>query len=272
MSSPAPIAIGGVGGSGTRLIAALAIGLGLRAGPDLNEPNDNLWFTLLFKAADVPDLAPADFAARAAIFTAAMDGSRALTADERVLVEALAAEDRPQHPRDWMQIRARSLLAAAAAPRALSPRWGWKEPNTHIVLPQWLAVRPDLRYIHVVRNGLDMALSRNQNQRALWGPRLLGRPVQDTRRDALAYWVAVHRRIAELGASLGENFLWLDYDRLCREPEVGLAELGDFLAVPRADALALRSLVVTGENRGRGVNLDEFDPADLHYLQSIGHL
>jgi hypothetical protein len=270
----APVAIGGVGGSGTRLVAALAIALGVRPGRDLNGPNDNLWFTLLFKSADVPDLAPADFAARAAIFVAAMDGSRALDADERALVERLAADDRPQHPRDWLQGRARSLLSATRAPQPLSPRWGWKEPNTHVVLPQWRVVRPDLRYVHVVRNGLDMALSANQNQRALWGPRLLGRAVHDSPRDALAYWVAAHRRIAGIGAALGDDFLWLDYDRLCRDPDAGLAELADFLAVPRADALALRDRVETPASTGRGgdVSLELFDPADLAYLRGIGHL
>ena len=44
-----PVVIGGVGGSGTRLIAQCLNELGFFLGPDLNEANDNLWFTLLFK-------------------------------------------------------------------------------------------------------------------------------------------------------------------------------------------------------------------------------
>ena len=44
-----PIAVGGVGGSGTRVIAEILIQLGFYLGKDLNASRDNLWFTLLFK-------------------------------------------------------------------------------------------------------------------------------------------------------------------------------------------------------------------------------
>jgi hypothetical protein len=47
---PAPfVVVGGVGGSGTRLVATCLQRLGVRIGPDLNESLDNLFFTLLFK-------------------------------------------------------------------------------------------------------------------------------------------------------------------------------------------------------------------------------
>jgi len=48
-STEAPVAIGGVGGSGTRLIAQCLKELGYFIGSDLNESNDNLLFTALFK-------------------------------------------------------------------------------------------------------------------------------------------------------------------------------------------------------------------------------
>jgi hypothetical protein len=48
-NQPHMVAIGGVGGSGTRLGAALLQVLGYYIGDDLNESLDNLWFTLLFK-------------------------------------------------------------------------------------------------------------------------------------------------------------------------------------------------------------------------------
>jgi hypothetical protein len=43
------VAIGGVGGSGTRIVAQLIKDAGFYLGSDLNSANDNLWFTLLFK-------------------------------------------------------------------------------------------------------------------------------------------------------------------------------------------------------------------------------
>ena len=270
----APVAIGGVGGSGTRLVARIVAGLGVDTGQDLNPAHDNLWYTLLFKHADVTALEPAAFAARARLFVATMTGERALDPDEYSLLCALAAEEHPQHDREWLQDRALSMFIAAVAPRPAPRRWGWKEPNTHVALDQWRQVLPELRYIHVVRNGLDMAFSSNLNQLDLWGPWLLGRAVERAPRDALAYWCAAHRRVTAIGATMGGDFLALDYDRLCRDPEAGLAELASFLDAPVADAAALAGLVEAPKTLGRGREepRDRFDPADLDYLRAIGHL
>ena len=48
-----PVAIGGVGGSGTRLIANCLEELNYYIGSDLNKAKDNLWFTLLFKHIEI---------------------------------------------------------------------------------------------------------------------------------------------------------------------------------------------------------------------------
>ena len=46
---PGPIVIGGVGGSGTRVLAEILRSLDIFIGNDLNESLDNLTYTLLFK-------------------------------------------------------------------------------------------------------------------------------------------------------------------------------------------------------------------------------
>ena len=51
----AAVAAGGVGGSGTRLVAELLRGLGLQMGSDLNVSLDTRWFTLLFKRLEILD-------------------------------------------------------------------------------------------------------------------------------------------------------------------------------------------------------------------------
>jgi len=51
--------------------------------------------------------------------------------------------------------------------------WGWKEPNTHIYLEFLSKYFSDLKYIFVIRHGLDMAFSKNQAQLYNWG-NLLG--------------------------------------------------------------------------------------------------
>ena len=44
------VAIGALGGSGTRVVAQIISNLGVDIGDNLNYPNDNLIFTALFRA------------------------------------------------------------------------------------------------------------------------------------------------------------------------------------------------------------------------------
>lgn len=38
-------------------------------------------------------------------------------------------------------------------------RWGWKDPRNSITLPIWLEVFPDAKIVHIIRNGIDVAIS-----------------------------------------------------------------------------------------------------------------
>ena len=112
-----PVAIGGVGGSGTRLIAEIVNRLGYYIGGDLNSAADNLWFTLLFKRVELR-AEPAggrEFDGAVDVFRAAMAGAPPLTTEQLQWVRALASRDRPQHDAAWLGQRADSLAAAAAS-------------------------------------------------------------------------------------------------------------------------------------------------------------
>ncbi|BCW93430.1 MAG: hypothetical protein KatS3mg007_1324 [Thermoanaerobaculum sp.] len=52
--------------------------------------------------------------------------------------------------------------------------WGWKEPRSIYLLPFWNELMPSLRFIHVIRDGRDMAFSANQNQLRKHGKCILG--------------------------------------------------------------------------------------------------
>jgi len=154
------------------------------------------------------------------------------------------------------------------------PHWGWKEPNTHIFLDRLAIAFPHMRYIHVMRNGLDMAHSSNQNQLRLWGSSLLGTAKYEVNPHwSLKYWCAVHRRVTALGRSMGDRFLLLNYDELCRNPEAGLKTLGEFVAPSNplsTDDLA--TLVRSPDSVGRfkEFGLDVFDGDDVDYARSLG--
>jgi hypothetical protein len=277
-----PVAIGGIGGSGTRLIAQILRQLGYYMGDDLNAANDNLWFTLLFKRTELRasgikenDFKENDFDQAVRVFRKVMSERSLLTADEVVFVRRLAAVDRPHHRVAWLRHRAESLLRSTRCHRE-DGLWGWKEPNTHVLLDRLEAAFPGMKYIHVMRNGLDMALSKNQNQLRLWGRYFFG--AEDyavSPRWSLKYWCLVHRRIVRLGEQrMREKYMLLNYDAFCAAPQEHLRHLLRFLdlAVSKSTEASLAALVWRPSSIGRFKQYDpyQFDPEDLECIKSFG--
>ena len=270
-----PVAIGGIGGSGTRLIAQWMSDLGYYLGGDLNESLDNLWFTLLFKRRSVLDDNSQDFCRLAQLFVERMVNPGRLD-DPKIgdCLMRLANESRyPEYTQGWYVERAHTFMAGMGAGPGCF--WGWKEPNTHLVLGRLRESIPDLRYIHVMRNGLDMAYSANQTQLKLWGPALLGDEVMANPRDALKFWRRVHERVLALGQEMSGHFLLLDYDRLCIDPLKELQRLLDFLghAVEAVDREYLVSQVRPPASMGRFKQhgLDAFNPDDVAFVERMGY-
>lgn len=270
-----PVAIGGVGGSGTRLVAQFLVDLGFFLGADLNESNDNLWFTLLFKRCEILRVPDEELAELVAIFRNAMNEPGPLSAAQLALVERLAGADRLAHGAEWLRQRARSLESWMARGQRASGTWGWKEPNTHVVLERLEPFLPGMKYIHVVRNGLDMAYSSNQSQLQLWGPSFLGlERIDASPRLSLKYWRAVHRLVLERGWRLGDRFLLLNYDRLCADPEEGLDTLLRFLGAEPARAARDRLLAwirpPQSMGRFRRHPSSGLDPDDVAFVRDLG--
>ena len=268
-----PVVIGGVGGSGTRLIAQCLRGLGFFIGHDLNEANDNLWFTLLFKRIEILSSSAKEFDEVVEIFLKGMTGCEAFTKKQVDLINAVASEYREQHSTTWLRQRAQTLLSKR---QAIGPgtKWGWKEPNSHIVLNRLKDRFGNMKYIHVVRNGLDMAHSDNQNQLRLWGRHLIHEDFNPGPYYSLQYWCIIHRRVLDIGKSMGANFLFLNFDRFCLSPEQGIKDLCEFLGLEVANTLklSLLSLIHTPVSMGRfkryGTSI--FAEADIGYVKELG--
>jgi len=266
------VAVGGVGGSGTRLIAQVLSELGYYLGGDLNESLDNLWFTLLFKRREILGLGPEQFSESLAIFVARMSGQPPLTGAQLAFARGLADRDRGEHSPQWLGERVATLVAERDGAR-MAP-WAWKEPNTHVVIDRLLRRLPGLRYIHVLRNGLDMAHSANQNQLRFWGGHFLGKPVEISPRASLSYWCRVHQRVLDLCNPLGERFLLLNYDRLCADPVEGLRDLVGFLGLTpveeRLQRLAALARPPNSLGRYKQFGLACFDPDDVAFVARLG--
>jgi Sulfotransferase family len=270
-----PVAIGGVGGSGTRIGAALLQILNYYIGDDLNLFLDNLWFTLLFKRRSILLEDRSEFCRLVALFFARMSGEANFSDEQRARVLMLARDDRIEHSRDWLRDRAETFLSGASSRRPGQP-YGWKEPNTSIIIDRLLEVHAELRYIHFTRHPLDMALSANQNQLANWGPILLNRDVAQEPRQSLTYWCEVHRRMKAVMQRWPERTISVDYDQLCDDPQTQGVRVARFLdaAIPdRFDAKL--SELIEPRRRARGrfktADLTQFCADDMKYVRDLGY-
>lgn len=240
--------IGGVGGSGTRIFAELMQDLGIYMGSDLNESLDNLAFTLLFKRPGAfkrmrqrGQLGGRFDRARLGLLSASMTGQRSL--DGLGYIAAwLAYRDVRRHGHDangegvgeWADQRWSSLLAGRPSIVGAAARWGWKEPNSHLYLPMLLQHFRDLRYIHVLRHGLDMAFSRNVMQMLLWGPAFgIGADAgtAETPLAAFEYWTIVNQRVDELAAKHPNRVLLVRFEDLCQQPVRTVKRMADFVGM-----------------------------------------
>lgn len=288
LGAQAPIIVGGGGGSGTRVIAEALRASGVYIGRDLNTALDNLWFTFLFKHFGILGSAVLgdetrlpDFGDELRLLKQGMFGPAAHSVrDLEILLAKARRMSRHGHTAEgsgkglWPYHR----LAAAmlpAAPRGVG--WGFKEPNTHIFLVQLAAAFPGMRYVHVMRHGLDMALSTNQQQLHIWGSNFAVDPpyTDDGPRKSLRYWVRSNARTLAVAERLLEDrFLVVRFDELVEAPREGMAALLKFAGIePEPDLLErLAKLPRKPKSLGRyrAASADAFDAPDIEAVRGFG--
>lgn len=233
-----PIAVGGVGGSGTRAVAAALQSLGVDLGSDLNDSLDDLGFNLLFKRKVLwpPENHNEELTSSLRLYLAnrgllgqSSDVEAFLNTELSRLFSTLLNEHGWQS-KEWIAQRRKAMLQ----PDVVNSRWGWKEPNTHIVLPFLLQEIPQLKYVHIIRHGLDMAFSSNQNQLWLWGEKVLARPVnQNSSADSFDYWCTVHQRLLNIEDQYPGRIQLLNFEHLWKDPQVVLENLIRFVDLGR---------------------------------------
>jgi Sulfotransferase family len=281
-----PVVIGGVGGSGTRVVAQMMLDVGFHMGNDINDTLDDLWFNFLFfRPKWLERKASGE---RVAIGLQLMQkraaGQQVLSPlESRFLLGASRDAIRDRHfgriPAAWVAKRLWRFLRCAPATRSgRYVGWGWKEPISHLVAPDVLARFPTARYIHVMRHGLDMAFSRNLRQVERFGG-MFGLPVRDaggaSPQEALRFWIRSNRRIVDgICRTDPERTHLLVFDDLCDSPDREVGRLLEFLGLDVSDAQrrALSALPRTPASVGqyKAHDLAAFDRADLQAVASMG--
>lgn len=214
-----PLVIGATGGSGTRVIARIAGQAGFELGTNLNVSHDALEF-LPFHEKWIDR------------FLELQKGG-----------PLVPATDTPEQLKnDFTQVIGRHLAAVDPAIREPGQRWGWKAPRSIYLLPFFHAIYPEMKFIHVLRDGRDMAFSRNQNQLRKHGRRLLSwreRWFAPRALRSILLWDRVNGRAADYAREqLGGNYLLVRFENLCLAPVETTAAVLKFLEAP-GDAAAI---------------------------------
>ena len=228
------LAIGGIGGSGTRAFADVFRTLGFDIGFDLNDSLDDLTFTVLFKDRALWPLERNTelFKRRLAAFLALRNPKYAQPLTEPEVTDFCKILPDANNGYRWLQAHFLEQRVSAVRKHSgtQSAQVIWKEPNTHIFLPALLALLPNFRYLHVVRNGLDMAWSKNQNQLALWGEELLQRPVSATSaQDSFDYWCIAHQRLLQIQSTQPERVLIMGLEQAANAPGDAAQRIKDLI-------------------------------------------
>lgn len=264
------ISIGGVGGSGTRVVAQIFNELGYHIGEDLNTANDNLLFTLLFKYRSILTKDDEEFKTLYRIFKKILQGSLPLTPKELEITQSLATCSRPpQHTEQFLKERLKKI---SHKPKKEN-KFAFKEPNTHIVIERLFKLEKNLKYVYVYRNGLDMAYSKNQNQLKLWGDIFLDEQnCKIDERNSLKYWCITHRRLLKLKETYPNRIYMLDFDKLCKYPQDSITDMLEFFGLDDKKQIdRLTNLVKLPSSTGRykKFSLENFDKEDLKFINSI---
>jgi hypothetical protein len=139
--------------------------------------------------------------------------------------------------------------------RNLNDADGWKAPRSIYLLPFLYAQYPGLKFIHVLRDGRDMAFSKNQNQLRKHGPQVLNwrerwfnaEPVR-----SILLWARVNIGAAEFGETrLTKAYLAVRFEDLCAEPIETTARIIRFLGDDLDVASIARAEIAPPRSTGR---------------------
>lgn len=231
----APIVVGGTGGSGTRVVKTLLSQSDVFMGGDLNAAGDAMPFEPLLERWINPLLAR----------TSSL--SYRLGDVTWQLRRQVAGEFR------------RKLWHHLTDLPPDSIRWGWKNPRSLYILPFVHAVFPRMYFVHVMRDGRDIAMSDNQNQYRKHYTSLFGcGPGDNHLIESCRMWARTNADAADWGeTTLGRRYVRLRLEDLCATPEETAAGLLDELGLDPGRAAGVIGSLLRLPTIGRWRTLPE---------------
>jgi len=207
-----PVIIGGLGGSGTRVVAQFLQLHGYHIGENLNSACDSMDFEPLFKP-HIPRVLKATKSANFAYEDLPSDVTRGLAGDFEKCLNLFTT--RPGY--------------------SYGQPTGWKNPRSLYLWPAYDAFLDTPRFILTIRDGRDMTLSRNTRQFRKYSDLVLGRRWFWSRtRKMLEFWARINSETVDWCKSvLPDRFLVVRYEDACTDPDRELERIGRFVGSDR---------------------------------------
>ena len=176
----------------------------------------------------------------------------------------------------WLRTVSTSLLRSRHSVPEGAPQWGWKEPNSHIFLPELQTYFGDrLRYVHVIRNGFYMAYSANQSQVRRWGSRFGIEAEVDSPVASLDYWIRSNELAIDRGRRMRPgSFFVVNHHLLCESPREEMTKFVDFLGIRPSDHELEELIGLPNPPKAMGFSrqrmVEEFGEERVARVQALG--
>lgn len=231
-----PILVVGMHRSGTSLVSRILDDCGVMMGKDLQEDHESLFFISLNEW--IYENAGASW-------------ERPIALSELTnLPPAMEAIE------DYVRKRLSSRSSRAYSGRALKKgvfdmdvMWGWKDPRNGPTLPLWRSIWPDMKVIHVIRHGVDVAASLKTRNSAHWkgdvsrfkkwlptyswrsskSPIMRGQR-SSTLEGALSFWSEQLEIETEILGSI-ENKIVVRYEELLSSPRESITKILEYVSL-----------------------------------------
>lgn len=258
-----PIVIGGLGGSGTRIVASILSLNEVFLGNELNNSMDYLIFSRLFiRPMWLKSSSTIQIEKRLELFTKYTLGEELSQQELKLMIKLNIS-----YPR-FKSTEKKLLHQYSENKKRKISLWGWKEPNSHIYLNNLLRYYDNLKYIYVVRNGMDMLVSQNKQQLNNWGGYFeieADNNMSEVHRQGML-WLKANDKVKDLfRTNANDKIFILDYDLLCTDTEAVLTELFSFLnfSVDKK-AIDKSAALISPSSRNRYLEFPDIDiPNDL---------
>ncbi len=134
-----------------------------------------------------------------------------------------------------------------------SAMWGWKNYRSIYMVPFFRALYPEMKFLHIVRDGRDIAFSVDHKKFVRYAQTYLGQK-WDTLpfpHISMLMWEATNLTIASFGEQkMGKNYLRIRFEDLCENPHGIIKVLRRFLGINIPDIAELLYGINLNANTG----------------------